>query len=191
MARQLSLIKDPRKNTKLWWIVKQSVYGGSLNYRKVRRPFSRKKITHAVFKAQLGTALHFTKFESRVRAILKGAADRYGIRVKTLAIQNDHIHILFFTKSHEAQTRFLRFFSAELGRRYARLRRRLGYAKKSLWVARPFTRLVSWAKKSVTTVQSYIKRNRLEAMGFLKYKTRTHRLNGFLKQWALRSVSTA
>jgi hypothetical protein len=50
MARkqQLSLFKPPRKNTKLWWITEQHSYGGSMNYRKVARPFDSKKLTHAV-----------------------------------------------------------------------------------------------------------------------------------------------
>lgn len=189
MSRQLSLLKEPRKNTKLWWIVKQSVYGGSLNYRKVRRPFDSKKLTHAVFKARLGSAFRFSKFEPRVREILKAAADRYGLRLKSVAIQGDHIHVLFYTKSSEAQTRFLRFFSAELGRRYARLRRKFGYSARPLWVARPFTRLVSWGRKSLRAAQNYIARNRVEALGFLQYKPRTHRLNAFLKKWAVHSTA--
>lgn len=189
MARQLSLLKEPRKNTKLWWIVKQSVYGGSLNYRKVRRPFDSKKLTHAVFKAKLSSSLRFTKFEPRVRQILKGSAGRYGIRIRSIAVQSDHIHILFYTSSVEAQIRFLRFFSAELGRRYARLRRSLRYALRPLWVARPFTRLVAWGRKSLRTAQDYIRRNRLEALGFLEYKPRSHRLEAFLKLWALRSTA--
>lgn len=189
MARQLSLINDPRKNTKLWWVVKQSVYGGSLNYRKVRRPFDRKKLTHAVFKAQVGSALSFTKFEPRIRSILSSAAARYGLGLKSVAIQADHVHVLFYTKSPEAQVRFLRFFSAELGRRYARLKRTLGYPRRPLWVARPFTRLVSWGRRSLKIVRKYIERNRLEALGFIKYKPRRHRLNAFLEQWAIHSTA--
>ncbi len=183
MARQLTLLKEPRRNTKLWWIVKQSAYGGSLDYRKVRRPFDSKKLTHVVFKAELGKALRFTRFETRVRDILKNVAARYGIRIKSVAVHHDHVHILFYTKSREAQIRFLRLFSAELGRRYAALHRKLGIRARKLWVARPFTRLVSWGRKSLLAAKRYIERNQWEATGFLDYKPRRHRLTAFLTKW--------
>ncbi len=190
--KQFSLLKDPRKNTKLWWIAKHSVYGGSMNYRKVRRPFDSKMLTHVVFKAELGQALWFSRFEKLVRSTLTAAAARYGIRVDEVAVNRDHIHILFYTKSREAQIRFLRFFSAEMGRRYAALRRRLRIAVRPLWVARPFTRLVSWGKKSLARVRGYIRRNRWEVLGFLAYKPRVHRLSAFLQRWeAQRGLSSA
>lgn len=183
MAKQLNLLRDPRKNTKLWWIVKHGTYGGSLDYRKVRRPFDSKKLSHCVFKAKLGKALRFSRFDGTVRQILKQAADRYGIRVNSLSVQHDHIHVLFYTKSREAQTRFLRFFSAEMGRRYARLRKRLGIKPAPLWLARPFTRLVGWGKRSLAAAQSYIRRNTFEALGYLPYRPRQHHLQAFLKTW--------
>ncbi len=183
MAKQLSLIKDPRKNTKLWWIVKRAAYGGSLDYRKVRRPFDSKMLTHAVFKAKLGQAVRFSKFEASVRQILIGAAKRYGVRVTDSAIHHDHVHVLFYTKSRESHVRFLRFFSAEMGRRYARLFRRMGWTAKPLWLARPFTRLVSWGKKSLRHVKSYIRRNRWEALGFIQYQPRRHSIAKFLERW--------
>lgn len=112
-AKQLSLLKDPRKNTKLWWIQKHHVYGGSLNYRKVARPFDSKKLNHVVFKADLGVALGFNRFEKAVREIIQKCAARYGVRVHELAVNVDHLHILTFSKSRESQTRFLRLVAAE------------------------------------------------------------------------------
>lgn len=191
ITKQLSFLKDPRKNTKLWWIAKQSTYGGSLNYRKVCRPFDSKKLTHAVFKSNLGREMRFTKFETTVRGIIERSARKYGIKLNDLAIHHNHIHVLIFTKSREAQRCFLRLVSAHLGRRYAALRRRLGFRKQALWVGRPFTRLVSWGKKSLSTVRRYLNRNRGEAMGFLPYKPRNHRLSAFLELWAQKVQSTA
>lgn len=188
MPKQLSLIKDPRKNTKLWWIVKRSTYGGSLNYRKVRRPFDSKMLTHAVFKAQLGKEIRFSKFEATVRQILLASAKRYGVKVTDSAIHHDHIHVLFYTKSREGYSRFLRFFSAEMGRRYAKLYRRMNWKKRKLWVARPFTRLVSWAKRNLKQVRQYIRKNRWETLGFIAYKPRHHSLTRFLDRWAEQRV---
>ncbi len=193
MAKQLKLIQDPRKNTKLWWIVKRSTYGGAFKYRKCRRPFDSKLLTHAVFKADLPTSIRFTKFSETVNQVLIRSANRYGIRVQDSAIHHDHIHVLFCTRSREAYSRFLRFFSAELGRRYASLRRRMGWLCRPLWSARPFTRLVSWGRSSLSRIRSYIRRNRMEALGFIAYTPRRgHRLAVFLEKWeAQRELSSA
>ena len=177
-GKQLSLLKDPRKDSKLWWIVKRHVYGGSMNYRKVRRPFDSKKLTHTVFKAKLGSAIWFTRSQGKVWDIVHRSAKRYGVKIKNLAINRDHIHVLFYTGSREAQIRFLRLFSAEMGRMYKQIRGTSG-----LWVARPFTRLVSWGKRSLRTIRRYFERNRFEAFGFVDYKPRDHRIASFLEKW--------
>jgi REP element-mobilizing transposase RayT len=187
-VKQLSLLKDPRKNTKLWWIVKQSTYGGSLNYRKVKRPFDSKKLTHAVFKARLGKSNGFLRNERMVREVIGLACRRYGISQQDLAVHIDHIHILFYTKLRESQIRFLRFVAAELGRKFKAFRLK---AAGSMWVNRPFTRLVGWGRKSLSRVKKYIERNREEVMGFIPYAPRNHRLATFLAKWELRHWSSA
>src|SRR4051812_46813401 len=115
MAKQLSLLKDPRKNTKLWWIVKASTYGGSMRYRKVRRPFDSKKLTHTVFKARLGSAIWFTRSSLSIEKLLMSSASRYGVRIQDFAINKDHIHVAFYSKQRLSQQLFLRFFAAEMG----------------------------------------------------------------------------
>lgn len=183
-SKQLKLIKDPRKGTKLWWIQKQYVYGGSLSYRKVPRPFDSKKLCHTVFKADLMPNLGFSRFARSVRPIIIKSARRYGIQIHDMALQENHIHLLSYTKSRKGQLAFNRFLSAELGRFYARLRRRLGYSARTLWIERPFSRLVSWGRRSLSQIKNYIRRNRLEAIGFVKWQPRNHRLSEFLAIWS-------
>lgn len=190
-TKQLSLFKGPRKNTKLWWIVKKNVYGGSLNYRKVARPFDSKKLSHAVFKAAVGDTFRFTKFQEPIQKIILETASRYGIRLRELAVNHDHIHVLFYTKSREAQARFLRLVSADIGRWYKGIRKKFGLAPKILWMSRPFTRLVSWGTKSVANVTRYIQKNHNEAMGFVAYAPRKHSLNRFLAKWTAGGFSSA
>ncbi len=186
MAKQLALFKDPRRNTKLWWITKRSVYGGSLNYRKVKRPFDSRKLTHIVLKASLGRTIWFTRFQSRIHKVIDQAALRYGVKIKDLAINHDHIHLLTYTKCRESQIRFLRLVSAQIGRKYKKIR---GHGK--LWAARPFTRLVSWGRKSVFHVQNYLHQNRAEATGFVEYRPRRHAITKFLAQWSAQSFSSS
>jgi REP element-mobilizing transposase RayT len=189
--KQLSLLKDPRKNTKLWWIVKQTTYGGSLNYRKVKRPFDSKKLTHTVLKARLGKANGFLGRQELVRDVLQMASHRYGVRINDSAIHNDHIHTLTFTKSRDSHIQFLRFVTAELGRRFKALKNHLGQSPRSLWAGRPFTRLVSWGTKSLQRIKKYIERNRHEALGFIPYQPRKHRLTRFLQLWEKQTFSSA
>jgi REP element-mobilizing transposase RayT len=182
--KQLSLLTPARKNTKLWWITEKSTYGGSMNYRKVARPFDSKKLTHAVLKAKLPGAIRFTKSQQSIRRIIDAAATEYSVKLKDLAINHDHIHLLFHTGRRENQACFLRLVAAELGRKYKLIRKQFGITSKgSIWIARPFTRLVSWNKKCLKIVKNYFAKNRDEASGFLEYKPRSHRLNSFLAQW--------
>jgi REP element-mobilizing transposase RayT len=184
MAKQMSFFKDPRKKTKLWWIQKQHNYGGSLKYRKVPRPFDSKKLTHAVFKANLGPAIWFTKSQRSIRRLLSKTAARYDVKIKDSAINKDHIHLVFYTKHREDQVRFLRLFAAEMGRKYKEIRKRLGInQQRQFWVERPFTRLVSWGRKSLERVHNYLKKNRDEAAGYVPYAPRRHRLSDFLQNW--------
>jgi REP element-mobilizing transposase RayT len=184
-AKQLSLFKDPRKDTKLWWIKKQSTYGGSLEYRKVARPFDSKKLTHAVFAARTGTALRFTKSTQSILKLIDKAALKCRVKIKDIAVNHDHIHLLFYSKRRAAQILFLRYFAAEMGRKYKKLRKAFGVSGKTqFWRSRPFTRLVSWGRKSLAIVRKYIRKNREEALGFVEYGPRKHRLSQFLKNWS-------
>lgn len=184
---QLSLIKKPRKNTKLWWIEEKKVYGGSLNYRKIKRPFDERKLNHVVFKARLGPGIWFTKSQRSISKLLGSSAQRYGIRLKSFAINRDHIHVLIWGGDQKINGNFLRFFSAEMGRKYGRIFDRFGLSKRrNLWLQRPFSRQVSWGKKSLAKIEKYIQKNRDEGLGFIKYTPRKHRLSIFMAMWAER-----
>lgn len=182
--KQLSLFKDPRKNTKLWWIRKQKNYGGSLNYRKVERPFDSKQLVHVVFKAQIGQQTWLTRSSKSIQNLIDTVAKKYDVKIKEKSINRDHIHLLIWTNERENLIKFLRLFSAEMGRKYKEIFKRYGLRKsKNLWAARPFTRLVPWGRKSLASVTKYIQKNTQEALGFLEYKPRNHRLILFLEKW--------
>lgn len=186
MAKQLNLIKEPRRDTKLWWIRQGSNYGGSLNYRKVERPFDSKKAVHVVFKAQVGQGIWLSKSQKSIANLIRLTANRYSIRIHHFAINKDHIHLLVTAKVREDLLCFLRLFSAEMGRKYKEIWQRFGLRKShSLWLHRPFTRLVSRGKKSFLNVKKYIEQNRQEALGFISYQPRNHQLSKFLARWEL------
>jgi REP element-mobilizing transposase RayT len=178
------LLKDPRRNTKLWWIKKQTTYGGAMNYRKVARPFDTKKLVHVVLKARVGSQTRFTKSTKSIEALIHRATQRYQFRCHDLAVNTNHIHLLIYGKSRANLAKLLRFIAAEMGRVYKSILKQSGVRKtKSLWVARPFTRLVSWSRRSLQIVKKYIRKNRLEVLGFIAYQPRNHSLNVFLSKW--------
>jgi len=189
-AKQSSFFKPARSQTLRWWIENQQVYGGALNYRKVQRPFDSKKLAHVVFKATLGQAVWFTKSERSIIKLMKQIAQRYSIKIKSFSVQKGHIHLLLYPET-SVQPRqgkinfqkFLRLFFAEMGRKYKKIFKMLDLqVPQSIWAYRPFTRLVSWGKKSLNAVLKYIEKNTLEALGFVQYSTRNHRLDLFLKK---------
>jgi REP element-mobilizing transposase RayT len=191
-AKQSSFFKPARSQTLRWWIENQQVYGGALNYRKVQRPFDSKKLAHVVFKATLGHGVWFTKSERSIVRLMKQMAQRYSIKIKSFSVQKDHIHVLLYPessahprKAKENFQNFLRLFSSQMGRKYKMIFKKLGIqAPKSIWTYRPFTRLVSWGKKSLNSILKYIEKNTLEALGFVQYSNRNHRLDLFLKKFS-------
>lgn len=162
--------------------------GGSLNYRKIKRPFDKRKLNHVVFKARLGPSIWFTKSQKSIAKVLQFSAQRYGIKLKSFAINRDHIHVLTWGGDQVTNGNFLRFFSAEMGRKYGRIFNKFGLSKrKNLWLHRPFSRQVSWGKKSIAKIMNYIKKNRDEALGFIQYTPRKHQmLAAFLAMWSER-----
>ena len=182
--KQMSFIKDPRKDTKLWWIVKQGIYGGSLDYRKVKRPFDSKRLVHAVFKGNPGTQLRFTKSVVSIRKLATKVAMKSQVKMKDIAVNHDHLHILIQAQKREQLTAFLKTLAAEMGKMYQRLAKKYGVKRKgSLWVKRPFTRLVNWERLSREKLKKYFEKNRKEALGFIEYQPRKHRLSEFLARW--------
>ena len=83
--RQQSLIKEPKKETKRWWVEKQHSYGGALDYRKTKRPFDSKKLIHSVLKSR--GEIQFTKSEKSIRELMQLCARKCGVKIKDAAIE--------------------------------------------------------------------------------------------------------
>lgn len=180
-ASQLSLLKTRRKKSKIGWIEKQNIYGGALEYRKIKRPFDSRKLTHIVFKARAGEVTSLRKRETAIVKIMYRVAQKYGVAITLHSVQKNHVHVLAYTKMRLALTNFLRLFSAEVGRLYSKLFRMWGIRKsQNLWVSRPFTRLVSFKNRELATVKNYIRKNTFEALGFFVYNRNTTALQKFV-----------
>ncbi len=171
------------RNTLRWWVQEKQNYGGEFHYRKLPRPYDQKKLVHVVFKARVGSGIYLTSSSRSISKLLLETAQRYGVNIKNFVINKDHIHILCWNKIRTDFIHFLRFFSAQMGRVYKKIYARFGVSKPhSLWLTRPFTRLVSWGKKSVKIIQNYIEKNRSEVNGTAVYTDREGHLVEFIKQ---------
>ena len=145
---------------------------------------------HAVLKGNPGPALRFTKSAVSIRKLAAKVAMKSRVKLKDIAINHDHLHILIQAQKREQLTAFLKILAAEMGKMYQRLAKKYGVKRRgSLWVKRPFTRLVNWGKLSREKLKKYFEKNRKEALGFIEDQPRQHRLNQLLARWAEQTTS--
>ena len=142
------------------------------------RDFKLKCAHHVVFKC------HYRVFSQvQIRQMADSILLKYGeyfrVKIYHRAIVGDHIHLLVLPKSSSGLHGFLRVVTGQLGMRL----KRLGITPKgkSLWVFRPWSRVLSWGR-DVTTAIHYIALNYLEGQGKLR---RTHKQDELKKNAVL------
>jgi len=147
--KQLSFIKS-----------QPATFGGTLarGKRKDARPLSTKKPLHLVLKSK--RAILFRN-KITVSSILRKQAKLFGIKLYSLSVQKDHIHISLKIPSRAAYVSFVRATAGLIARR-------LG---KDLWMYLPFSRIVEWGR-AFHAVEKYIFQNEMEVHGVWEYKPR-------------------
>lgn len=164
----------------LSFLKKEISFGGSLlkgaNAREPR-PISTKNFLHVVLKSEIAKKsetqdLRLTSKRSQVMKILKAKLHDHGIRIHSLAIASNHIHLLISVKSRRKYCQWIRRITGLIARLI--LNAEKGRASKmSFWTSRPFTRIVFWGR-DYTAVTAYLEKNALEAVGFLAYTPRSY-----------------
>ncbi len=148
-------------------------FGGILlkGRRKSQRPLSHRHPIHLVLRSDKARGLaSFFRFRKSIDQLTNFHAKRFGVRVYQRAIQSNHIH--FVIKIHNREL-YRHFISALTGAIALRVCRGAGLKKqnKTFWLARPFTRIISWGR-DYHSVLKYLTQNTLEALGFIPYKPR-------------------
>lgn len=163
-------------------------FGGSYlkNYNpKSKRPIDTKKALHVVLRSSHATgdkSFKNKKYEARVWQIVSFHAQKTGIRVYEYANAGNHLHLLLRTKNRSDYNTFIRTITGLIARVVGKSERGVPL-KKKFWDGRPFSRVVSFAKREFQTVKNYLLRNVLEAIGWMPYVARDKHLPVDLRRW--------
>ena len=141
-----------------------------------RRPISIKRPMHLVMRSTLARGeLSFLKRSRRnaIRALVERQARAKGVKLYRYANSGNHLHIIVLPRSREALHAFTRAISGLIARIV--LGAEKGRARNlRFWDARPFTRLLEWGR-DYKRACAYVLQNKLEALGFVPYRTRLNR----------------
>jgi REP element-mobilizing transposase RayT len=165
------------------------VFGGAYlkSYNpKTARPLDGKKALHVVLKSSQAKGDKSFKAktnEAPIWDIVKNHADRLGIKIYEYANGGDHLHILLRARHRSEYNAFIRTISGLIARLVGKSERGSPLKRKRFWDARPFSRIVSFAKREFQTAKTYFLRNALEAIGWMPYVPRTQKLSPQLREW--------
>lgn len=152
---------------------------------KSKRPMDSKKTLHLTLKSSQATGVKSFKnkqLEARIWQIIDHQATRTHIRIYAYANAGNHLHLLIRAKHRENYISFIRSITGLISRLVGKSERGQPL-KEKFWDARPFTRIVSFAKREFQTVKTYLLRNTLEAIGWMPYFSRDKRLPREWRQW--------
>ncbi len=193
MKSQLPLFKIPHT---------KKFFGGSLlnGRRKGTRPLSHDQALHIVLKSQWArgrNALTHKENKNNIEKLIQNVANRYNIRVYRYAIVSNHIHLIIRAKRRHLYRAFICVITGQIAQHVMKNQSFKNFIKtlggegvtrgqktekgQAFWQHRPFTRILNWGKDYVNCM-SYLLRNTLEALGFIKYTAR----RDYYAQWRLK-----
>lgn len=157
---------------------------------KSKRPMDSKKALHVVLRSTKAIGARSFKCDQNEQGIwdiIDRHAKRLGIRVYSYANAGNHLHLLVRAKHRDDYNAFIRTITGLIARLVARSERgKPGKAK--FWDARPFSRIVSFAKQEFSAVKTYLLQNTLEAIGWMPYGSRDKRLPANVRRWLMAST---
>jgi REP element-mobilizing transposase RayT len=131
------------------------------------RPISLKKPVHLVLKSELavGSKSFLRKpYASRIETSVRRLSKLTNIRVFRFVNAGDHIQLILQVQSRKAFNKFVRAFSGYVAR--VVLDAEKGRAReRKFWIARPFTRILSW-KQEFAKCKLLIEKKLFFAAGF-------------------------
>jgi REP element-mobilizing transposase RayT len=139
-----------------------------------KRSFSRKHSLHVVLKSRHARGpwsfLHKNNRAGVESCLLRHIKVNH-IRNYGLQVMSNHIHLHLQFPSREAYIKFIRSVTGRIARRVLGSEKGSPSLVEKFWEARPYTQIVSWGRHFKTVV-SYLKLNRLEALGFTRSAAR-------------------
>jgi REP element-mobilizing transposase RayT len=160
---------------------------------KEKRPMDSKKALHVVLKSSYAKGARSFKsknHEQKIWNLIDDHAKRNGVKIYAYANAGNHLHLLIRAR-REAYTKFIRSVTGLIARlvgnseRGRPLNRKNGPRQRKFWDSRPFTRVVSFAKREYRVIKAYLLRNTLEAIGWITYVERDKRLPRSIRDWLM------
>jgi REP element-mobilizing transposase RayT len=152
---------------------------------KSERPMDQKKALHLVLKSSQAvgeSSFKNRKFKTKIWDIICDHAEKQDVKIYQYANGGNHLHILLRAKHRSDYVAFIKTITGLIARLVGKSQR--GHPlKKKFWDARPFSRVVSFAKKEFATIKTYLLRNTLEAIGWMPYFPRDTHLPNKLRNW--------
>jgi len=158
-----------------------------------QRPMDSKKALHLVLKSSQAVgdkSFKSEKFEAKIWDIIKHHAEKTGIKIHEYANGGNHLHLLLHAKNRDDYTAFIKTITGLIARTVGKSERGKPL-KKRFWDARPFSRVVSFAKKEFKAIKTYLLRNTLEAIGWMKYISRDSRMPKELRKMLVGGVTNS
>ena len=172
-------MKKPRANKHGQYALfprKSSDHGGVLRRkRKGRgaRPLAVKSSMHLVLRstqAKGQQSFKHKKNEQKVAQIIQKFAQKYGIRILSLANVGNHLHLHLKLATRQSYKSFIRATTGAIALAVTQTSR-LKKLKQKFWDLRPFTRIVQGFRDRLTLV-NYIEINQLEGCGLSRPEAR-------------------
>lgn len=143
-------------------------YGGDVSRgkRKTMRPFDRKRVVHATFRASSATrawSMCDEKHKGHIYIEAHRITDESNVKLYRCVNVGNHIHAVFKARSRRDFQRFLRVFSGRVAMLVTGARKGKPLEKR-FWDLIVHTKLIAWGKQ-FTNVSRYMEKNLREAEG--------------------------
>ena len=158
-----------------------------------KRPMDSKKALHLVLKSSQAVgekSFNSENFEAKIWDIISDHAEKTGIKIYEYANGGNHLHLLLRAKNREDYRVFIRTITGLIARTVGKSKKGKPL-KNKFWDARPFSRIVSFARQEFNAIKTYLLRNTLEAIGWMKYISRDSPLPKVLRQTLVGGINNS
>ena len=141
-------------------------FGGSLlkSHPKTKRPISTGQAIHLVLKSQHAMGKHSMLHSyntKKIESVILSQAKFWGVKIYHYVNVGNHLHLVIKLNNRRSFSPFIRTITGLIARQVLNAER--GSAKKvQFWVARPFTRLISWGRDYLN-INKYMRKNKGQA----------------------------
>jgi REP element-mobilizing transposase RayT len=155
----------------------KSAYGGELlKTRKGRahgRPLDTRNSMHLVLRSSKASgewSFRFRNNPTKIKSIVSKFAEKYGVKVLSLANVGNHLHFQIKLSNRHAYKPFIRAITASIAMAVTNASR-WNPSKEKFWDYRPFTRVIQ-SFKAFLNLRDYIQINQLEGFGHKRDQAR-------------------